>query len=70
MIGSTYITRAQRVTSLIRSNLVNKKTLAKIAKQLKLSEFIQVGGGASKSNNNLLANVTEAIIGAIYLDSD
>ena len=56
--------------SLIRSNLVNKKTLAKIAKQLKLSEFIQVGAGASKSNNNLLANVTEAIIGAIYLDSD
>ena len=60
--------------SLIRSNLVNKKTLATIGKQLKIFQYIKLGGGESDATEQkrpaLVANVIEAIIGAIYLDSD
>lgn len=56
----------------LRSKLVNTETLAKIAKQLglgselKLSKGEEEGGG--RDNSSLLANTTEALIGAIYID--
>jgi ribonuclease-3 len=56
----------------MRSNIVNKSTLAEIAQQLQLSEFIQLGAGELKSGGrqreSILADTVEAIIAAIYLD--
>jgi len=56
-----------------RSALVNTKMLARIAKEFKLEEKIRLSEGEKKDNekgarNSILANVMEAVIGAIYLD--
>ncbi len=57
----------------IRSKLVNKKNLFKIANKLKLNKYILLGYGEIKNNKlykkSILANTLEAIIGAIYIDS-
>jgi len=58
----------------IRSFLVCKDTLSEIARELNLADFIimtqgeELAGGRSNPNN--LENTLEAIIAAIYLDSD
>ena len=55
-----------------RASLVNGKSLAMIARKLSLGKFLFLGkgedaqGGRELSSN--LANVLEAIIGAIFLD--
>ncbi|MDP6536708.1 MAG: ribonuclease III [Gammaproteobacteria bacterium] len=58
--------------SRMRSNIVNKSTLAEIAQELQLSEFIQLGAGELKSGGrqreSILADAVEAIIAALYLD--
>ncbi len=56
-----------------RAALVNAKTLAGIANQLKFEEFLLLSKGEardtdSKARMYILANAIEAIIGAIYLD--
>ncbi len=59
--------------SRIRSNIVCKDVLADIANDLDLSEFIYLGMGELKSGgsskNSILADCTEAILGALYLES-
>jgi len=54
--------------------LVSGETLSKIAKSIKLDEFIKLSRGEIKSggknNKSNLENCLEALIGAIYLDSD
>lgn len=61
------------VLTRLRSSLVKGETLAEIAIELDLGEFIQLGSGELKSGgfrrSSTLADVVEAIIGAIYLDS-
>ncbi|MFK7780649.1 MAG: ribonuclease III [Candidatus Gracilibacteria bacterium] len=56
----------------IRSALVRGTNLSKIAKQLNFSEYLVLGKGeemtGGRKNNYLLANVVEAILGAIYID--
>ena len=58
----------------LRSSLVKQETLAQLAKQLDLGSYIRFGIGEHKSGggrkDSLLANAMEALIGAIYLDSD
>ena len=58
----------------LRSSLVKKDALAQLAKQLDLGSHIRFGIGENKSGGrqkeSLLANTLEALIGAIYLDSD
>ena len=58
----------------MRSSLVKQETLAQIARQLELGDHIRFGIGEHKSGGgrkeSLLANALEALIGAIYLDSD
>jgi ribonuclease-3 len=53
---------------------VNNKLLADVAKELDLGRFLLLGKGEEKQegarNRTNLANVLEALIGAIYLDSD
>ena len=58
----------------LRSSLVNKETLARLARQLDLGTHIRFGFGEHKSGGwrkkSLLSNTMEALIGAVYLDSD
>jgi ribonuclease III len=57
-----------------RSTLVNNLFLAEKAKQLELGKYLLLGKGEKLQNGdkNLtnLANTLEALIGAVYLDSD
>ena len=57
-----------------RSTLINNSFLAKKAKELELGKFLLFGIGEKKQNGDQnptnLANALEALIGAIYLDSD
>ena len=57
-----------------RSTLINNSFLAKKAKELELGKFLFFGKGEKKQNGDKnptnLANALEALIGAIYLDSD
>lgn len=57
-----------------RSSQVNNNFLAEVAKKLDIGDFILLGKGEIKqngsSNRSNLANTVEALIAAIYLDSD
>ena len=59
--------------SRLRSLLVRGDTLAELAREMKLDEYILLGGGELKSGGHrrasIQADVVEAIIGAIFLDS-
>lgn len=48
--------------------LVRKETVAEVALSLKLNEFIKVANEELRNNVNVLCDVCEAIIGAIYVD--
>ena len=58
--------------SLLRSNLVRMETLAMLAKDLQLGDYILLGSGEQKSQGqerpSLLCDVYEALVAAIYLD--
>jgi len=58
--------------SRLRAMLVNKTTLAEIAREIDLKNFIQLGSGEKKSGgdnrDSILADAVEALIAAIYLD--
>ena len=60
--------------SRIRASLVKEETLAQVARQIDLGDFILLGGGELKSGGfrraSILSDALEALIGAIYLDSD
>lgn len=60
--------------SRLRSNLVKGDTLAKIARRFDLGDYLNLGIGELRSGgfnrSSILADTLEAIIGAIYLDSD
>ena len=61
------------VLTRLRSSLVKGETLSEIAAELNLGDYIKLGSGELKSGGyrraSTLADVVEAIIGAIYLDS-
>jgi ribonuclease-3 len=60
--------------SRIRASLVNEAALARIARDINLGDYIFLGGGELKSGGfrreSILSDTLEAILGAIYLDSD
>lgn len=60
--------------SRMRATLVCGKMLAEIALEFKLGDYLKLGPGELKSGGfrreSILADTVEAIIGAIYLDSD
>jgi len=60
--------------SRLRANLVNGDTLADLANELQIGKDLQFGSGELRSGGakrkSILADAMEAIIGAIYLDSD
>ncbi len=56
-----------------RASLVKGDTLADVAEELQLNDFLHLSKGESKDSNTkarryILANAFEALIGAIYLD--
>ena len=57
----------------MRQRLVCEKTLARIAKKIKLGSYIHLGNGEElsecRSRPKILADALEALIAAIYLDS-
>ncbi len=59
--------------SRLRADMVRGTTLAEIARDFELGEFLLLGSGELKSGGynreSILADVVEAIIGAIYLDT-
>jgi ribonuclease-3 len=60
--------------SRLRAALVNREGLADIAMEFNLSEYLRMGTGELRSGGfrrpSILSDAVEAIIGAIYLDSD
>ena len=60
--------------SRLRARLVKGVTLAEIAREFNLGEYLQLGVGELKSGgyrrDSILADALESVIGAIYLDSD
>jgi ribonuclease III len=58
----------------LRADLVKEETLAGIATELKLGGELRLGGGELKSGGwrraSILADALEAIVGAVYLDSN
>lgn len=60
--------------SRLRASLVKGDTLALIAIDLKLGDYLNLGSGELKSGGfrreSILADALEAIFGAVYLDSD
>lgn len=62
------------VLSRLRSSLVKGQTLAEIAREFSLGDYLFLGGGELKSGGHrresILANAFEALIGAIFLDSN
>ena len=53
------------------ANLVNKKTCLLVAKKLELRKFITTGGsykGLNRSDDKIISDGLEALLGAIYLD--
>ncbi|MEW6646950.1 MAG: ribonuclease III [Pseudomonadota bacterium] len=60
--------------SRLRASLVKGDTLALIALDLNLGEYLRLGSGELKSGGfrreSILADALEAIFGAVYLDSD
>jgi ribonuclease-3 len=60
--------------SRIRASLVKQDTLAGVAREIGLGDHIRLGGGELKSGGfrraSILSDVLEALIAAIYLDSD
>lgn len=65
---------SEGVLSKKRAGLVNQTILFEVANSLNISEFILFGPGeinqGSHNNPRILASTVEAIIGALYLDSD
>ena len=60
--------------SKIRAAVVNEKSLAGLAKNIKLGGYISLGKGESFSGGrqkaSILANAYEALVGALFCDSD
>lgn len=60
--------------SRLRASLVKGETLANLARELKLGDWLRLGQGELKSGGyrreSILSDALEAVIGAVYLDSD
>ena len=60
--------------SRIRASLVKGETLAGLARELALGDYLHLGSGELKSGgyrrDSILADAMEAIIGAVYLDAE
>lgn len=71
-LHETYPALPEGDLSRLRSNLVNQQTLYLLAQQLQLGELLLLGEGERKSAGStrpsMLADVLEAVVGALFLD--
>ena len=69
---SRYPDASEGELSRLRAALVRKQTLAELARDLELGEYLRLGSGELKSGgfrrDSILADALEAIFGAVYLD--
>ena len=67
-------TASEGQLSRLRASLVKRTTLADLARQLSLGDYLLLGSGELKSGgfrrDSILADAMEAILGAVVLDSD
>lgn len=73
MLYTKFPSLAEGKLSQIRSKLVKGATLAELALSLELNEYVILGASEQSGGQNrekILEDVFEALIGAIYLDSD
>ncbi|MGR9086658.1 MAG: ribonuclease III [Gammaproteobacteria bacterium] len=63
---------SEGVLSRMRANLVNQSSLAELARQHQLGDYLLLGSGELKSGgyrrDSILSDALEAIIGALFLD--
>lgn len=73
-LHATFSELDEGALSRLRASLVRGSTLASIARELELGEFLRMGTGELKSGGfnreSTLADLVESIIGATYRDSD
>ncbi len=77
LIASALFSRFERAAegdlSRLRARLVKQSTLAEVARELDLGNYLTMGSGELKSGgferDSILSDALEAIIGAIYLDA-
>ena len=53
-----------------KATIVSRENLAKIAQDIGLSDFIRKGKGEKLEGNSIPGNTVEALIGAVFLDSN
>ena len=53
-----------------KATIVSRENLNKIAQSIGLSNFIQTGKGEGLEGNSIAGNAVEALIGAVFLDSN
>jgi ribonuclease-3 len=72
VLYQTFPKRQEGYLTSLRSNLVNTKNLANLAKKLGVGQALYLSKGEEESggreNLSLLADTVEAVIGALYLD--
>lgn len=70
----TYPDKDEGVLSKMRASIVCEESLSEFARQIGLKAFIRLGVGEEKNNgrekSSILSDVFEAVLGAVYLDSD
>lgn len=68
---NTYPQHSEADLSRMRGAIVSEKTLAQVARNLRLGDFILLGRGENlmggRNRDSILCDVTEAMIGATYL---
>ena len=72
LIYETYPDLAEGEMARLRASVVNTEALAELGRELALGDHIRLGKGEESSGGrdkaSLLANVFEAVVGAVYLD--
>ena len=53
-----------------KAKIVSRENLTKVAENIELSRFIKAGKGEKLVDNSIIGNTLEALIGAVYLDSN
>ncbi len=74
LLARTFPDAHEGILSLKRSHLVRQSTLAHFSRELQLEQFLLLGKGelqnGGRKKSSILANTFEALIGAIYMDSN
>lgn len=68
------VPRTEGQLTLLRSKLVSESSLCGLAKSIELGKYLRLGKGedlaGGRSKPSLLADAFEAVLGALYLDTD